>query len=485
MNYRMLFYTLGRIFKVIGLVLALPIIVAFSYGDSVRDILSFVGTALLLLILGFALSFKAPKNKTIFAKEGIAIVGVSWILISFFGSLPFLISGYIPNFVDALFEATSGFTTTGASILTSEMLSSMSHSMLFWRSFTHWIGGMGVLVFILAVLPNTSASSIHLVKSESPGPNVSKLVSKVRFTAQILYAIYFVMSALLTVLLLIGGLDFFDSLIVMFGTAGTGGFALFSNSIAAYNSLYVEIVLTVFMFLFGVNFNLYYLILIGKVRQVLKSEELRAYLIILIAAIFLIAWNLVSVFGDFATSLRYASFQATSAMTSTGYTTTNVNAFPVLTQSILMLLMFIGASAGSTGGGFKVSRFLILMKSSVVKSRTVLNPRHAMLVKLDKKRVEDNVIEETNSMFILYIGFLFLTFLVISVSEIDVLTSLSASLSALSNIGMSFTPDAAAVPISAFPWYCKLLLTFDMLMGRLEIFPILMLFNRHTWSRIN
>ena len=361
MNKKMILFTLGKLLKVEAVLLLLPLLVSLIYREKIAIV--YAAVSALVFIVGLLLSWKKPKNRNIYAKEGFFIVGVSWCLLSFFGALPFVFSGEIPSFTDAFFETVSGFTTTGSSILST--LSNISQASLFWRSFTHWVGGMGILVFTVAFIPIASGRTMHILKAEMPGPVIGKLVSKVRVTARILYVIYTVLTLIQIVLLALGGMPIFDSILNSFATAGTGGFAMSDSGIAGYNSAYIDGVITVFMILFGINFNLIYFFLIGKIAPVLKSEELRGYLGIIAVSTILITINISTQYSSYLKAFRYAVFQVASIITTTGFTTTNYDLWPMFSQVILLLLMFIGACAGSTGGGIKVSRIQMLTKHAI------------------------------------------------------------------------------------------------------------------------
>lgn len=482
MNKRIVIHSIGVILLTIGAIMLLPLVTAMLAHDASKDKLAFGITIAALVVVGSAMMFVRTPDRSIYAKESIIIVGLSWIIITLFGALPLIISGTVPNVIDAILEMSSGFTTTGFSIFTDSMYANAGKGMMLWRSLSHWIGGMGILVFIVAVMPSTNASAFNLIKSESPGPQVSKLVSKVKFTAQILYTIYIAFTVIMIVMLLLGGVDIFDSLIITFGTVSTGGFAMTSQSIAAYGSLYVETVVTIFMFLCGINFNIFYLIIIGKATTALKSEEVRAYLVLIVLSIAAITVNIMRTCGGFANALRYSFFTVISVITSTGYTNYAITTsnFPPLAQAIIILLMFIGACAGSTGGGYKISRALIMTKYSFVKSNSILNGRKIQFIHMDGKRVDDNTIAECSAMFTLYLSLVVIGVIIMTASGLDFITGVSTAFSSLSNIGVAFQ----SVPLSDFNVVSKIYITIAMLMGRLEIFPILLLFNRHTFSRL-
>ncbi len=481
MNYRMVFYYVGRILLVEALLLTLPAIGALIYGED--TLLIFALTIALTAFTGFCATRKKPKKTTIYAKDGYAIVALTWILLSLFGCLPFYFGGCVPTFVDAFFETVSGFTTTGATVINN--VEALPKSILFWRSFTHWIGGMGILVFVLAIMPRTENSSMHVMRAEVPGPTVDKLVSKIGASARILYAIYAVLSLVQIILLLIGGMPLFDSILNTFSTAGTGGFAVLNNSIEGYNSVYIEMVIGVFMLIFGVNFNLYYMILIKQGKQALKSEELRWYLGIVAGAVLIIAGSLFFTMHDsILDSFRYAFFQVASIITTTGFSTTNFNEWPVIAKFVLLMLMVIGACAGSTGGGIKVSRLIVLVKSGLRDIKKSINPRSVETVKIDKKKIDESVVKSICAFFGMYMIITAVSMLLVALDGFDVETTSSAVISCMGNIGPAY---GAAGPYDGnfekFSLFSKLVMSFDMLAGRLELIPMLMLFSPYAWSR--
>lgn len=472
MNKRMIAYTLGLLMFVEAGLMVFPIIVALIYGE--HTVSSFLITAAALIVGGIFLVLWKPKDKTIYARDGFVIVSLSWIVLSIFGAMPFVLSGAIEHFIDALFETVSGFTTTGASILDS--VEDLSKSILFWRSFTHWIGGMGVLVFIMAVGPVArGGGNIHLMRAESPGPDVGKLVPKSISTARILYAIYFVMTVVEIILLKIGGMPLFDCLTLSFGTAGTGGFGIKNDSIAGY-SMYSQMVIAVFMTLFGINFNAYFLILCGKIRDVLKNEEVRAYLIIMFSAVAVIMLNIYKSIGSILKAFEVSFFQVSSVMTTTGYTTTDFDKWPELSRTIMIVVMCIGACAGSTGGGFKVSRVLILLKSARKEFRKLSHPRSVNVVTLDGKRVNDEVIKSTNVYFFTYVIIFLVSFLIVSADGFDMVSNLSSVVATLNNIGPGLARVGATGNFGDYSVLSKIVFILDMLLGRLEIFPLILMF---------
>ena len=482
MNKKMVFNFLGQIVRISAFMLLLPLIVSVCYGEW-ESALAFGATFVLSLALGLGMTmlFK-PENKTIYAKEGFVIVAFSWILLSLLGALPFVITGEIPNYIDALFETVSGFTTTGASILP-DVGAVTSRGVLFWRSFTHWIGGMGVLVFVMALVPSISDRSIHVMKAEMPGPVVGKLVPKVRQTARILYLIYIGLTILEFVLLLFGGMPVFDSMVHTFGTAGTGGFGIKADSIAGY-SPYCQWVITVFMLLFGVNFNLFYLMLIRRFRNAFRSAELWVYLGIVALSVGIICVNVFDRFGSFAEALRHSSFQVASIITTTGYSTDNFNLWPELSKAILLTLMFIGACAGSTGGGIKVSRVVMLFKMMGRELRKMLHPRAVESVRYEGKKLDEAVLHSTASYFAIYVVLFVAMFLLISFDRtFGFVENFSAVAACYNNIGPGFGEIGPAGSYAGYTAFSKILLSFAMLFGRLEIYPLLFAFSPSTWFK--
>ncbi len=479
MNLKSISYNIGRILLVEAVLLVFPAIGAVIYNEV--TLLSFAVTIAALTVAGLLAVRKRPKNSSIYAKEGYVIVALTWILMSLFGALPFYLSGYIPNFIDAFFETVSGFTTTGSTIL--REIESLPKSLLFWRSFTHWIGGMGILVFVIAIMPKTESSSMHVMRAEVPGPSVGKLVSKLRASARILYGIYCVLTLLQMVLLCLGGMPLFDSIVTSFATAGTGGFAILNNSIEGYNSVYAEMVIAVFMLLFGVNFNLYYMILIKQGKQAFKSEELRWYVGIVAASVTVIALSLYSTKHDIGESFRYSFFQVASIITTTGFSTTNFDTWPVISKFVLLFLMFIGACAGSTGGGIKVSRLIILIKSGLRDIKKAINPRSIETVKLDRRSVDEPIVKSTSVFFGTYMLLIAASILIVSIDGRDIVTTATSVIACMGNIGPGLGAVGPYGNFADFSVFSKLVLSFDMLAGRLEIIPMLMLFSPYAWAR--
>ena len=478
MNYSMIAYITGWVLKVEAAFLILPCIVALIYRE--EDVRAFLLSILICGGTGLILTRKRPRSTMFNIKEGYVTVALCWIVMSIMGALPFLFSGTITNPVDALFETVSGFTTTGASILTDVEV--VSKCVLFWRSFTHWIGGMGVLVFLLTVLPMVGGSHMNLMKAESPGPSVSRLVPKVRSTAKILYEIYIAMTILQVILLLIGRMPLFDALTITFGTAGTGGFAILNDSLASY-STYIQVVVTIFMILFGVNFNVYFLILAKHVIQALKIEELWGYLGVIAAAILIITWDLRGIYESIPEAMQQAAFQVASIITTTGYASTDFNLWPEVSRTVLVILMFIGACAGSTGGGTKVSRLIILCKTIKRELIQITHPKSVKKIKMDGKTVEDDVIQSTHVFMIAYLIIFTLSVLFVGIDGHDLITNFTAVAATFNNVGPGLELVGPVSNFSLFSDPVTLVLTFDMLAGRLEIFPLLILFMRSTWKK--
>lgn len=483
MNVKSISRTVGLILLITGIFQLFPLLIAVIDHEP-RNILAYIESLCLILLVGSALLlFSRGGNRMFSAQEGFAATGLSWIFMSAFGALPFFLSGQIPSYVDAFFEMVSGFTTTGASILTD--VEALSRCNLFWRSFSHWLGGMGVLVFLLAVVPGArknGGTGIYLMRAESPGPSVDKLTPHLRQTAMILYGIYILLTALCIVCLLLGGMPVFDSFCIAFGTAGTGGFAIKNSSMGGY-SYFLQTVVTVFMFLFGVNFSLYYMLLLRKFKAVSKNEELRLYFGIAASSIVLIAINISRMYNTVYEAVHHAAFQVVSIMTTTGYGTVDFEQWPAFSKAILLSLMFIGASAGSTGGGLKVSRVLLLMKSIRRTIRKALHPRRVQPVYMDGRAVSEEVCDNVNAYLAIYCVILVLSFAIISVDGFSIGTNFSAVASCFNNIGPGFELVGATQNFSIYSDLSKIILSLDMLLGRLEIFPLLLLLSSDTWSR--
>ena len=481
MNLRMVYYVIGNIMKLEAVFLLLPTLVSLIYRDN--KLFAFLIPATILISIGLVLSFRKPENNQLLAREGFIIVSLSWIILSFFGALPYILSGSIPNFVDALFETVSGFTTTGASVL--QDIESLPHSVLFWRSFTNWIGGMGVLVFVLAFLPSSDTRYMHVMRAEVPGPVVGKLVSKIKITARILYAIYIVMTVMLAILLLLGGMPIFDSIVHAISTAGTGGFGIKNNSIAFYDSAYIDYVLSIFMVLFGINFNLYYFILLGKVASIFKDEELKIYLSLILVFIVAIAVNIRSIYnGSFLTAFRYASFQVTSIVSTSGFATADFTKWPFFSQFLLVILMLLGGCAGSTSGGIKIKRILMFIKMGYIETKKLINPRSVVQLKVDNKVPEPTVLSGISAYFSVYVVLFATSVLLVSLDAQSSETTVSSVLTCMSNVGPGLGAVGPSDNFSVFSLLSKIVLSFDMLAGRLELFPVILLFSPSTWKRV-
>ena len=480
MNRRMVIYTIGQLIGVEAAVMMLPLCVSLIYGEgSWKAFLITIGIAIVLSALGLLLS--RPKSHVIYAKEGFATVALAWIIMSGIGALPFVISGEIPNYIDAFFETVSGFTTTGSSIVRD--VEALSHGILFWRSFTHWLGGMGVLVFVMAILPSSSDRSIHLMRAEVPGPVVGKLVPKIKETAKILYLIYMVMTFIEVIFLLCGGMPLFDSLVHSFGTAGTGGFGIKADSIGGYSS-YCQWVITIFMLLFGINFNLFYLCLIRRFKSVLKSEELWAYLGIVLAAATIITVNIMPIYNSLSQSIRLSVFQVASIITTTGYATADFNTWPVLSKGILLILMFLGACAGSTGGGFKISRVVLLLKAVKREFHRLIHPRSRTTIRFEGKNVDEGTISGVECYLALYVICFVSIFLILCFEKnFDIETNFSAAASCFNNIGPGLGSVGPALNFADYSAVSKIVLSIAMLLGRLELFPLIITLAPSTWTK--
>lgn len=481
MNKDIVRYVTGRILMVVAGLMFFPIVVSLIYREPIRYLLSFLFTAILMVGIGFSFSRTKMNTHKLYAKEGFIIVALSWILVSAFGALPFVISGDIPSFVDAFFETSSGFTTTGSSILTD--VEALSHSMLFWRSFTHLIGGMGVLVFALAVLPSSDSESVHIMKAEMPGPTFGKLVSRLSSTARILYIIYFVMTLVVIFLLWLAGLPLFDSLLLSFGVAGTGGFGIVNGSIAPYNSVAIELILGIGMLIFGINFNLFFLMVNKEFKQALKNEELRWYLRIVGISIVLISINLVMHAVPVLTSLRDSFFTVSSVITTSGFSTALFEHWPMFSQLILLLLMFIGGMAGSTAGGLKVSRIAILVKSGIAELKRAVRPNRVVTVQFENKLMDEKELNKIYSYVIIYAFIFVATTLMVSFEAPDFISAFSTVATTINNIGPGLGAVGPGGNFSMYSPFIKVVLSFIMIIGRLEIFPVLILLSPNTWRK--
>ncbi len=479
MNYSIILKIIGWVIQLEGVFFLLPALTGFIYGE-IKDALIYLILGAFCILLGGLIRLRKNRKTTFYSKEGFVAVALSWIVMSAIGALPFVLTGDIPSYPDALFEIISGLTTTGSSILTN--VEALSHANLLWRSFSHWIGGMGVLVFILAILPMTGGSTMNLMKAESPGPSVGKLVPKMQRTAFLLYAIYFVMTIITVVFLLCGGMSLFESLCHAFGAAGTGGFGIKNDSLAGY-STYLQNVITVSMFLFGVNFTFYYYILIRKVKDAFRMEEVRWYFIIFLGAVTLITISLVADGGKVGESIQTVAFQVASVMTTTGYATTDFNLWPEFSKAIMVVIMFIGACAGSTGGGIKVSRIMIYLKQVRKELMQQIHPKRIRVLKMDGKALDHSVVHSCNTLLMAYILIFIVSLLLICLNGFDMTTNFTSIAATLNNIGPGLNVVGPTGNFSEFSTLSKFVLMFDMLAGRLEIIPMLVLFHPGTWKK--
>ncbi len=478
MNYSMIIFILGHLLRYEALFLLLPTVTGFIYGE--EETVAFLGIAFLAFVIGTILSLKIPKSKQLYPRDGSVTVALGWIVLSIFGALPFTICGDIPFYVDALFETISGFTTTGASVLPD--VEALSHASIMWRSFTHWVGGMGVFVFILSLLPMIGGSTMQLMKAESPGPSVDKFVPKVKDTAKLLYSIYIVITAIQVVVLLLAKMPLFDTLTLTFGTVGTGGFGIKNDSLAGYTSLQQNII-TFFMIISGINYSFYFLIISKKFKDALHLEEVRWYLGIIFASVAAITLNIWHLYGGLGESLKHAFFQVGSIITTTGYSSTDFNLWPEFSKTILIILMIIGACAGSTAGGFKVSRMLILLKSIKIELSSMIHPREVKKIRMDGHVVKPETLRTAQVYLVLYWTIFLMSILLISIDNFDFTTNFTAVAATFNNIG----PGLAGVgPMSNFNGYSvfsKIVLMLGMLIGRLELYPIILLLMPATWKR--
>ena len=479
MNSSIVRYTLGQVLKIEAVLLLLPCMIALIYMESKG--ICFLVVAAICAFLGFGMTILKPESNLFYLKEGCIITSLSWIFLSFFGALPFYLSGEIPSLTDALFETVSGFTTTGASILSE--VESLSKCVTFWRCFTHWIGGMGVLVFLLAIIPIGGGSQINIMKAESPGPSVGKLVPKIRSTARILYIIYFCLTVAEVIFLMAGGMSLFNSVCTATATAGTGGFGVMNDSLAGF-SPYIQWVVTIFMILFGVNFNAYYLVVFNQVRKALTMEEVVHYFAIILIAIGIIFTRIVGSYAHAADALRDTAFQVASIITTTGFSTVDFDKWPAVCQTVLVFLMFIGACAGSTGGGIKVSRLIILRKTIIKEMTSYVHPKSIKKIKMDDKPVEHEVVRATNVFFITFVIIFSVSVLIVSIDGNDLITNFTAVAATINNIGPGLSKVGPALNYGHFSAFSKYVLMFDMIAGRLELFPLLMLFHPEMWKEL-
>lgn len=479
MNTKIVRYILCRMLGVEAALLLVPVLVAVIYQEKCGIV--FLIPIVILCLLFLMVGRKRPEHGQIYGKEGMVIVALAWILWSLFGAMPFTLSGYIPSYVDAFFETVSGFTTTGSSIIPDVEV--LPHCLLFWRSFTHWIGGMGVLVFVLVVTSLDRKNSMHLMRAEVPGPEKDKLVPKAMSTARILYGMYLILTVIEMVFLVIGGMNLFDSMIFSFGSAGTGGFSNYADSVAHFNSAYIDGVITVFCALFGVNFALFYFMILGDFKSILKNEELRTYILLIAGATAAIMLNIHSLYPTIGKSFRYAVFQVVTVITTTGYSTADFAQWPMFSKAVLMMLMVIGACASSTGGGIKVSRLLVGMKCVKREIVQLAHPKSVGIIRIGGKKVSSDVLRTIYIYFIAYVGILIGSVVLVSLDNFDFETTFSAVLTTLGNVGPGMAQVGPMGNFAEFSPLSKLILCFDMLAGRLEIFPFLVLFTAPAWRR--
>ena len=481
MNYKLILRLVGNVIRIETALMLLPFILSLAFRSG--DYRAFLWSIGILAVSGTLLSVIKPEEKKFRAKEALVAVAFSWLAMSLFGAFPFYFSGYFNGWIDCVFESVSGFTTTGASLLTD--IEALPAGILFWRSLSHWIGGMGVLLFILAVMPSMNASSVNLLRVESTGPSPGKIVPKIRETARILYILYFSLTGLLIALLCMTGLPVYDASVIAFSTAGTGGFSVLNASIAGYHNIAAEILITAFMFLFGINFSLYFMLL-GKNRiKFFTDEELLTFFGLVALSITVVTINTFTsgVYGSIPEALRYSSFQVSSIISTTGFTTADFNVWPALSQTILILLMFVGSCGGSTGGGVKVIRLLLLFKAAKNETGRVFHPEEVRPITIGEKRVSSDIITKTAIYFFIYLAILSLAFILVSIEGKDVLSSLTAVIASLGNIGPGLGIAGPAGNYAAFTPLSKIVLCFCMLAGRLEFFPILTLFTASAWRR--
>lgn len=479
MNYKMIRYILGKMLGIEAAVLFIPMFVSLIYRESCWK--SFLITSAILAVIYLLIGRKQPEDSHIYGKEGFVIVGFAWILWSIFGALPFTLSGSIPFYVDALFETVSGFTTTGSTILGE--IEGLPYGILFWRNFTHWIGGMGVLVFVLMLTSLNDKNAMHLMRAEVPGPDKDKMIPKVRQNALLLYEMYFVLTLIEVVLLKIGGMSLYDSIVHAFSTAGTGGFSTKNTSIAAFDSAYIDGVITIFMILFGVNFNMYFLILAKDIKSVFKNEELRVYLGVIAFAIVAITANTLSIYGNVLKAFRYSSFQVASIISTTGFATADYDIWPEFSKCIIIMIMLMGACGGSTGGGMKVSRIMIIWKSILREVKQLLHPKSVNITKVNGKKVSEAGMRGVYIYFFAYVIIVVISTILVSINNYDFSTTFTAVLTALSNVGPGIAKVGPTCNFGFFSAFSKIVLCFDMLIGRLEIFPFLMIFSPSLWRQ--
>ena len=480
MNKSMIRYSVSRLVAFGGTLMFVPILVGLIYGESINSLMPFIKSIFIIYLIFLYPALKKPEDSNIYIKEGMITTSLGWILMSFFGGLPFYFSGTVPTLVDSFFEAASGFTTTGSTVIMN--VEALNHSLLFWRSFTHFIGGMGVLVLAVAILPGISVSSVQLMKAEVPGPKFGKLVPKLKDTARMLYIIYGVLTTVLIVVLMFAGMPIFDSIVNAFSTAGTGGFAIYNDSIAAYNSPLIEIILAISMLTFGISFNLFYLFLLKRTVSVFKNEELRIYLLIVAIATGLILWDIRHIYqGQLLTGVKDAFFTVSTIITTTGFATIDFDIWPATSKAIIIFLMMIGGCAGSTAGGLKVSRVAILFKSAKNQIKKVLSPRQVVSVHYEDKPLEKSMVNNVKNYYIVYSFLLVFIILLNSFHNLELDAIVSSSISCFNNVGPGLGSLGPTLNYALIPWTSKLILATAMIAGRLEIFPILILFLPSTW----
>lgn len=479
MNTSIIRYILGSVLKIEAFLLLLPVLCGLIYHESEGT--AYFAVALICLFVGILFTIRKPKENLFYLKEGCITTALSWIFLSIFGAIPFVITGEIPSFLDALFETISGFTTTGASILSD--VEELSHASLLWRSFTHWIGGMGVLIFLMAIIPMSGGSNINLMRAESPGPSVGKLVPKMKTTATLLYSIYIFLTALEFLILILCNMPIFDSFCTAFGTAGTGGFGIKNSSIGGY-SVTIQWVVTIFMILFGINFNAYFFLLIRDFKKALKMEEVRAYLGIIFASVVLISANIYQSCNSVFDAVTKSAFQVASVITTTGFSTTDFDLWPSFSKTVLVILMFIGACAGSTGGGIKVSRIIVIIKAFLKEAFSYIHPKSVRHLSIDKQPIKHDVIRSINVFFDTYIAIFVISLLLVSIEGQSMQTNLTAVIATFNNIGPGLEAVGPTQNFAFFTPLSKVVLMFDMLAGRLELFPMVLLFHPTIWKEM-
>jgi len=478
MNYSIILYILGCVLKFESAFLLLPAVVGFIYHETAA--FAYLFTAAVCFLAGFILSRKKPVNKNLFIKEGFVTVAASWVVISIFGAIPFVLTGDIPNYVDALFETISGFTTTGSSILSD--VEALSKTGLFWRSFTHWVGGMGVLVFIMAILPLMGGSTMNLMKAESTGPAISKLVPHVKDTAMILYGMYIVLTFCEIFMLCIFRMPLYDALVTTFGTVGTGGFGIYNSSLGGY-SAEIQVVVTIFLVLSGINYTAYFYIFSYKFKEAFRIEEVRWYFMIFFSAVAIITFNIRGLYDTIGESLRHAAFQVASIITTAGFATADFDLWPELSKTILVIIMIIGSCSGSTAGGMKISRVLMLIKTIKKELSLIMHPREVRKIRMDGHVVEHQTLRNTNVFFVVYFVILLTSTLLISIDNYDFTTNFTATIATLNNIGPGLAMVGPTQNFSIYSTFSKFILMFNMLAGRLELFPLVVMMLPSTWKR--